>query len=83
MAENELDQRLTKLETLTAENNKTLWQIHHKIFGNGEIGLVTQLALLTQKVDQHHAAERLRGKDWKWVITTLIAIAALIVTMFK
>lgn len=80
---NDLEIRLTELETLTRENNKTLWKIHAKIFGNGEPGLVTQLALLTQSVQAHHQTEVKRGNDWKWVITTGIAIAAVVVAIYK
>lgn len=80
---NDLEPRLTELETLMRENNKTLWKIHAKIFGNGEPGLVTQLALLTQSVQEHLQSEARRGADWKWIITTLIAIAAVVTAIYK
>ncbi len=35
-----INERMTALESLTTENNKTLWRIHEAIYGNGKPGLL-------------------------------------------
>ena len=73
-----INERMTALESLTTENNKTLWRIHEAIYGNGKPGLLAEVRVLAQSVEQHHAEHRQRKIDWQWLVTTLIAVAAVL-----
>jgi hypothetical protein len=82
-----VNDRLASLEAKTEENGKTIWRVFEAIYGNGKPGLLTEFQLLRQSVEEHHGSvEELRKKnrgDWRWIITTLVAVAAVIVAYFK
>ena len=82
-------ERITRLETLLDDNNKTLHRVEEALFGNGKPGLISDFRLLSESVARHHrdaearirqeaARRRERKLDWKWIITTIVAIAAVI-----
>lgn len=82
-----INERLAVLEKNSEETAKTLWRVFEAIYGNGKPGLLTEFQLLRKSVEEHHesiAEERKKSKnDWKWIATTAIAIAAVIVSFFK
>jgi len=78
-----LPERMSSMENQMVENNKTTWRIHEAIYGNGKPGLVTEIRLLRQSVDLHIAAHRERRVDWKWLITSGIAVAAIAGAFFR
>ena len=87
-------ERIARLETLLEDNNKAIHLIGEGLFGNGKPGLMSDFRLLSDSVNRHHkdAQERIRKEeelkqerktDWKWVVTTIIAIAAVITALFR
>ena len=78
-----INERMTALESLTTENNKTLCRIHEAIYGNGKPGLLAEVRVLAQSVEQHHAEHRQRKIDWQWLVTTLIAVAAVLAVFLR
>lgn len=87
-------ERIARLETLLEDNNKAIHRIEEALFGNGKPGLISDFRLLSDSVNRHHKAsqERIRKEeelkqerktDWKWVVTTIIAIAAVITALFR
>ena len=81
------NERLSKLENQTAENGKTIWRVFEAIYGNGKPGLLSEFRLLRESVEQHHSAVREEKRaaklDWQWVVTTSVAIGAIVVAIFK
>lgn len=71
------------LENSLEENNKKTNKVYDAIYGNGRDGLITEFKLLRQSVETHHlSVEKLQNKTtdkWQWMITTLVAIGAIIV----
>lgn len=76
------------------DNNKSIHRIEQAVFGNGKPGLLLDFRLLAESVQRHHqdadarvkaeaAAKLERKTDWKWVITTLVAIAAVAAAVIK
>lgn len=82
-----ISERLAAVERGLEENNKTTWRVFQAIYGNGKPGLTAELQLLRQSVEKHHAETEQRRKehkvDWQWIITTLIAVAAIAAVLFK
>jgi hypothetical protein len=82
-----VNDRLASLEAKTEENGHTIRRVFEAIYGNGKPGLLVEFQLLRQSVEAHHeSVEDLRKKnksDWKWVITTGVAIAAVLTAVFK
>ncbi len=81
------NERLSKLENQTEENGKTIWRVFEAIYGNGKPGLLSEFRLLRESVEQHHndvkEEKRSSKLDWQWVITTMVAIGAIVVAIFK
>ena len=81
------DERMKALERQTAENGKTITRVFEAIYGNGKPGLLLEFHLLRQSVEKHHREVEERRKehklDWQWIITTIIAAAAIAATVFK
>lgn len=82
-----ISERLAAVERGMEENNKTTWRLFEALYGNGKPGLLSEFRLLRESVEQHHnAVETLqkRGRgDWQWLITTLVATAAVVVAIIK
>ena len=78
-------ERLAAVEKTTKSTNEIVGKLEQAIYGNGKPGLVTELALLRQSVEDHHkeAAERLKEQksDWKWVVATLVAIGSVLTSI--
>ena len=74
-----LNERLAALENQTNENSKTIWRVFEAIYGNGKPGLIADVQSIRQMLEtqKHH------GQAWQWVITTIIAAAAVIVAWMK
>lgn len=87
MAKLTVNERLSKVESKLDENNKTTWRVFEAIFGNGKPGLLSEFRLLRQNVEEHHTSVATRQKqarsDWKWIITTLVAVCAVAVAIIK
>lgn len=77
-----LPERMSSIENQMTENNKTTWRIHEAIYGNGKPGLVTEIRLLRQSMDQHVESHKEGKTDWKWLITSAIAVAAIAKAFF-
>lgn len=82
MSEN-LNERIAALEKATEEINRTLWRLVEAVYGNGKPGLITELQLLRRAVDAHHTEATTQKADWKWLISLLIAAAAVAVAAIK
>ena len=82
-----INERLAAVETGLEENNRTTWRLFEALYGNGKPGLLSEFQMLRESVEQHHnAVETLqrRGRGfWQWLITTLIAAAAVVVAFIK
>lgn len=78
-----INEKLTKLETKMDENSATLRRVDEAIYGNGKQGLLADMAVLAKSFNDHLAAHRQSKIDWKWLATTLAAIAAAIAAFFK
>ena len=84
-------ERITKIETTLADNNDTIHKIEQALFGNGKPGLLSDFRILAKSVNHHHAeaaarreAEKQQKKlDWQWIITTLVAVAAILAVFIK
>lgn len=80
-----ISERLTAVEKTTKNTNDIVCKLEAAIYGNGKPGLITQLALLRQSVDEHHkeAADRIKSQkaDWKWLVATLVAIGSVLTSM--
>lgn len=84
---NDIHERLSALETKTEETGKTVWRIFEAIYGNGKPGIISDLRCLTENVEKHHKnVEQLQARshnDWKWIISSIIAVSAVIVAFVK
>ena len=82
-----LSERLAVLEKMMDENGKTIGRVFEALYGNGKPGLLSEFQTLRQSVEEHHeAVAEIRRRDrgnWQWVITTIVAIAAVVVAFFK
>ncbi len=82
-----LNERMAALEKQTEENGKTIRRVFEALYGNGKAGLLAEFRLLRQSVEEHHreVEERRRQHklDWQWIITTIIAAAAIAVAANK
>ena len=74
-----INERLATLEKGMEENQKTLWRIFEAVYGNGKPGLITDIQTIRQKLESHHQ----HGQAWQWIITTIIAAAAVVVAWLK
>lgn len=75
-----LRERVAHLETLAAkqeETSKTIWRIFEAVYGNGKPGLIAQMQAIQTKLD----AATAHKSDWKWLVSTIIAIAAVLVAL--
>lgn len=77
------EQRLTKMEVLTKDNQENIKKIVDAIYGNGKPGILTNIELMKHDLKTHIENCEKKKANWQWIITTLIAIAALIITYFK
>ena len=87
-------ERITKIETTLEDNNQVIHRVEEAIFGNGKPGLLSDFRLLAESVERHHkeadarikaeaARNRERKTDWKWIVTTIVAIAAVAAAIIK
>lgn len=80
-----ISERLAAVEKTTKSTNEIVEKLEQAIYGNGKPGLITELALLRQSVQEHHkeADERLKEQksDWKWVVATLVAIGSVLTSV--
>ena len=82
-----VNERLAAVERGLEENTRTTWRLFEALYGNGKPGLLSEFRLLRESVEQHHnavAALQKRGRGfWQWLITTLVAAAAVVVAIIK
>lgn len=82
-----VNERLAKLEKAAEDTKETMKQLTNAIYGNGKPGLLTEFQLLRKSVEEHHESideNRKKNKaDWKWLITTGVAIAAVAAAYLK
>lgn len=82
-----IGERLSRIEAQMETNGEKIDRVEKAIYGNGKQGLITEFQLLRQSVEEHHSAvNELKNRnrnDWKWIITTTIAFAAVIVALLK
>ena len=77
------EQRLTKLETMTEQNSHEIARIVDAIYGNGKPGILTNIELIKSDLAKQKSDKKSGIGYLQWIITTVIAILALIVTCFK
>lgn len=81
------DNRLSRLEAQMSDIAEDVRRITNAVYGNGKPGLITELQMLKQSVEAHHqSVDELRKQargDWKWIVTTLVAVAAVLAAMTK
>jgi hypothetical protein len=83
MNETTTEQRLTTLETLTTQNSQNISRIVDAIYGNGKPGILTNIELMKADLATQRSERRSSIGNWQWIVTTIIAILALIVTYLK
>lgn len=83
MNETTTEQRLTALETLTTQNSQNISRIVDAIYGNGKPGILTNIELMKADLVTQRSERRSSIGNWQWIVTTIIAILALIVTYLK
>jgi hypothetical protein len=83
MNETITEQRLTTLETLTTQNSQNISRIVDAIYGNGKPGILTNIELMKADLATQRSERRSSIGNWQWIVTTIIAILALIVTYLK
>ena len=83
MNETTTEQRLTTLETLTTQNNQNISRIVDAIYGNGKPGILTNIELMKADLATQRSERRSSIGNWQWIVTTIIAVLALIVTYLK
>lgn len=83
MNETTTEQRLTTLETLTTQNSQNITKIVDAIYGNGKPGILTNIELMKADIATQKNERRSSIGYLQWIITTVIAILALIVTYLK
>jgi len=74
-----INERLARLENGMEENQKTLWRVFEAVYGNGKPGLIAEVQSIRQMLEN----QKQHGQSWQWVITTIIAAAAVAVAWFK
>lgn len=82
-----IGERIARVEDRLDSLTTSVERLTRAIYGNGQIGLITQLELLRQSVEAHHTSvtelrKQSRG-DWKWIASSVIAIAAVVVALIK
>ena len=78
-----INERIAKIETKMDDLGATVLKLEHAIYGNGTPGLLSDVRVIRKSVERHHQAvdEKTQEKksDWKWLVSTVVAIAAVIV----
>ena len=74
-----INERLAKLENGLEENSKTLWRVFEAVYGNGKPGLISDVQSIRQLLE----SQKNHGQNWQWIITTIIAAAAVAVAWLK
>lgn len=77
------EQRLTKLEVMTTQNSQNITRIVDAIYGNGKPGILTNIELMKSDLAKQKNDKRNGIGYLQWIVTTAIAILALIVTYLK
>lgn len=80
---NELREDFAAMTAKMESNGKQINRVYEALYGNGKPGLIAEFQKLLMSVEQHHQAENEIKADWKWIVTTLVAIAAIIVGFVK
>lgn len=87
-------ERIAKIEKTLEDNNQIIHRVEQAIFGNGKPGLLSDFRLLAESVERHHneADERIKREeeerhrhklDWQWIITTIVAVAAVVAALIR
>ncbi len=74
-----INERLAKLESGMEENAKTLWRVFEAVYGNGKPGLIADVQSIRQLLE----SKKNHGQNWQWIITTVIAAAAVAAAWLK
>lgn len=83
MTDSERDSKICAMDARLEEINKTLWRLVEAVYGNGQPGIKTEVQTLTEKMDRHVSDHDKRRIDWQWIITTIIAVGAILSAWFK
>lgn len=82
-----VNEKLAELTANVESLSKQINRVYDALYGNGKPGLISEFRELRQNVQSHHESVRelqtQSRNDWKWVITTIVAIAAIAVAYFK
>lgn len=92
--EGKIESNNALIEEKLRDNNETIHKIEQAIFGNGKPGLLSDFRLLADSVSKHHkeADERIKREeeerhrhklDWQWIITTIVAVAAVVAALIR
>jgi len=74
-----VNERLAALENQVQETSKTTWRVFEAVYGNGKPGLIADVQAIRQMLEGKEG----HGRTWQWVISTLIAVAAVLVVLLK
>ena len=74
-----INERMAAIEKATEENGKTIWRVFEAVYGNGKPGLIADVQAIRQIIE----SQRRGAVQWQWLITTLIAAAAVVVAIIK
>ena len=80
---NELREDFAAMTAKMDSNGKQINRVYEALYGNGKPGLISEFQQLRSSVEQHHRAESESKVDLKWIVTTLVAIAAIVVGFVK
>ena len=75
-----MEERLAKLEVLTGQNSQNITRIVEAIYGNGKPGILTNIELMKSDLAKQKNDKRNGIGYLQWIITTVLAIIALIIT---
>lgn len=83
----DMRQKMERVETLLANNDKQTQMVFNAIYGNGKPGLITELQRLRDSVEAHQKSvdnsNNNRQAQIQWAITSLIAVAAIVASFLN
>lgn len=74
-----INERMAALEKATDEHGKTLWRVFEAVYGNGKPGLIADVQAIRQMLE----GRKDHGRTWQWVVSMIIAAAAVVVAVVR
>lgn len=74
-----INERMAALEKASDEYGKTLWRVFEAVYGNGKPGLIADVQAIRQMLE----GRKDHGRTWQWVVSMIIAAAAVVVAVVR